>query len=319
MLTHLFYITFGLILLTGGAEVLVRGSASLALRFGLTPLVVGLTVVAFGTSSPELLVSTRASLSGNGAISLGNVIGSNICNIALILGLSSLIRPMCVQVQIIRMEIPILIMASGVFTVMLMDKEINRIDALILFSGIILYTIISIYLAKKEKNEAVTEEFFDAISQPKKKQTLLIDLLFIVGGLAVLIFGAELLIKGSVAVAHSLGISQIIIGLTIVALGTSLPELATSVIASFKKEGDIAIGNVIGSNIFNIGFIVGVTGLIQPVQVPTIQIKDLIFMVALAVGILPLMRSGFTLSRIEGILLLSVYVVYIYYRSIPLT
>jgi len=312
MITTALAILVGLALLSVGAEALVRGSAALALRLGITPLVVGLTVVAFGTSSPELVVSVKASLDGNGAIALGNVVGSNICNIALILGVSALIKPVRIEAQVIRREIPILIFASILLWAMLAGGELQRWMGLLLTVGLVAYIAFSYGGARAEKNEAVREEFAEALPAPEARRAW-VDVLFVLVGLAMLLFGANLFVDGAVAVAERFGVSQAVIGLTIVAVGTSLPELATSIVAAFKGEGDIAVGNAVGSSIFNILCILGVAALIRPMATTGISMVDLAVMTACAVLVMPMMRSGFCLNRWEGIFLLEVYVGYLYY------
>jgi cation:H+ antiporter len=300
----------GLILLFVGAELLIRGSSSLALRFGISPLVVGLTVVAFGTSSPELVVSINASLDGNPAIALGNIVGSNICNIALILGIASLIRPLAVEAQVVKREIPILIAISLLMFILLLNNEISRPEGILFVSGIVVYTSLSIYLSKKETSQKVKSEFEEGI--PKAKTTVSVSIIMSIGGLALLIFGSDLFVKGAVGVAEKLQLSQAIIGLTIVSLGTSLPELITSAVAAYKKEADIAIGNIVGSNIFNILAILGITATVSHVVAPDISILDLSFMLGFAFLLWPLTKTGFVLNRLEGSILLLGYLIYIY-------
>ena len=312
MITTALTILVGLALLSIEAEALVRGSAALALRLGITPLVVGLTVVAFGTSSPELVVSVKASLDGNGAIALGNVVGSNICNIALILGVSALIKPVRIEAQVIRREIPVLVFASILLWAMLAGGELQRWMGLLLTVGLVAYIAFSYGGARAEKNEAVREEFAEALPAPEARRAW-VDVLFVLVGLAMLLFGANLFVDGAVAVAERFGVSQAVIGLTIVAVGTSLPELATSIVAAFKGEGDIAVGNAVGSSIFNILCILGVAALIRPMATTGISMVDLAVMTACAVLVMPMMRSGFCLNRWEGIFLLAVYVGYLYY------
>ena len=310
MLWTTFFLLGGLALLTAGAESLVRGSASLALRLGITPLVVGLTVVAFGTSSPEMVVSLQAALDGNSALALGNVIGSNISNIALILSLSALVRPLRVQAQVIRREIPLMIISTLLLCLLLIGGQLSRLEGLLLGLCSIAYTVFAYVSARRNKNRSVEEEFEDALPQPRKR--VWIDILYILLGLALLVVGANLLVNGAVTIAQMLGVSQAVIGLTIVAVGTSLPELATSVAAARKDEGDIVIGNVVGSNVLNILFVLGFAALIQPIQSEGIKASDLIVGLGSAAILLPLMRRGFQLNRWEGALLLSGYVAYLY-------
>ncbi|MBS4032831.1 MAG: calcium/sodium antiporter [Ignavibacterium sp.] len=305
------YIIAGLIMLFAGAEGLIRGSSSLALRVGITPLVIGLTVVAFGTSSPELVVSLKAALDGSGDISLGNVIGSNIANIALILGIAALIRPLKVQAQVIKREVPIMILVTLLLFIFLINNEINRLEGVIFFIGIIIYSFISVVLAKKEKNKKVEAEFAEGVA--KKTLKIWMAILFIIVGLMFLVYGSNLFLEAAVEIAKILGMSEAVIGLTIIALGTSLPELVTSAVASYKNESDIAIGNVVGSNVFNILFILGITAIIVPVSARGITLIDITAMLLTAIVILPLAWSKFNLNRTEGAFLLIGYFVYMYY------
>lgn len=303
------YLVFGLILLVLGGEGLVRGSSALAARFGVTPLLIGLTIVAFGTSSPELVVSLQAALKGNSDISLGNIIGSNIGNIGLILGISALIMPLKVQVQIIRKEIPFMILISVLIAALILTVDsFSFVHGLIFFLMLITYIFFAI---KNSKKEVITEEIIEEYT-PKKLNTVL-SIVFIIAGLAGLIFGSDLFVKGAVEVAKIFGISDLVIGLTIVAVGTSLPELVTSVIAAIKKETDIAIGNIVGSNIFNLLGILGITGMVKEINLNSITYADLGVFILFAVLILPLSRTKFVLQRWEGALLLAVYAGYVAY------
>jgi cation:H+ antiporter len=304
------YLFGGLLLLFIGAEGLIRGSSNLAIKMGITPLIVGLTVVAFGTSAPELVVSLRAALMGNSSISLGNVVGSNIANIALILGIAALFRPLEVHSNVIIREIPIMIGISILFIILLFDGEIGLIDGLIFVAGIIVYTVVNVVMARKEKNLEVNEEFKEGLNN---KLSLPISILFLLAGLGLLILGANLFVHSAVAIAKLFNVSDTIIGLTIVAVGTSLPELITSIVAAYKKEADIAIGNVVGSNIFNILCILGITAIIIPISAAEISYVDLGIMLLTAIILLPLSRTGFSITRLEGAFLLVGYAVYIYY------
>ncbi len=312
MLTSSLLMIAGFALLYVGAEALIRGGAALALRLGLTPLVVGLTVVAFGTSSPELVVSIKAGLSGNGSLAVGNVVGSNICNVALILGLSAIIRPMKVDAQLIRLDVPIVIGCSLLLSLLLMDQDLSRLEGLILATGIVLYVAFSLRMARRA-NQKIQQEFAEGI--PRPGGNILRDLLLVAVGLGLLVVGADLFVDNAVQVARALGVSDAVIGLTIVAIGTSLPELATSIVAAFKKEGDIAIGNVVGSNIFNILSILGLTALLHPLHSDGIGMVDLLVMIGLVVVLLPLMRTGLRINRMEGAFLLAIYAGYMYYLA----
>jgi cation:H+ antiporter len=311
VLEIILYLSGGLILLFAGAEGLVRGSSALALRLGITPLVVGLTVVAFGTSAPELLVSIEAALKGTGDIAVGNVIGSNIANIALILGLSAVIRPMAVQAVVIKREIPIMIGISILLFVLLLDKYIGLIEGILFVTLLILYIFLGIYLSKKETDEKVKTEFESGLPKPSK--SVLLSIVFVVAGFLLLIIGANIFVDGAISLAEMMGISQVIIGLTVVAFGTSLPELITSIVAAFKDEVDIAIGNIVGSNVFNILSILGISSIITPLHAEGVSIFDLSIMLLVAVILWPLSRIGFKLNRWEGGLLFAGYVGYMVY------
>ena len=299
-----------------GAEGLVRGSSSLALRLGISPLVVGLTVVAFATSGPELFVSVKAAIEGNPGIVVGNVVGSNICNIALILGVAALISPMQIKTQVVRREIPILIIITFIFLLLfvLLDFTISRITGVLFVIGIIAYIIFGYKYALNEKsNLGLSKEFEKSI--PKTAYKIWQTILLMIFGLGLLVLGSILFVDGAVAIAVKLGVSQAVIGLTIVALGTSLPELTTSIVASFKNENDIAIGNAVGSNVFNILSILGISSIINPISNSGITIIDLSIMMFFTILILPLSKSKFTLRRWEGAILFGGYIAYIIYLA----
>ena len=305
----------GLGLLYIGAQTLIKGGTGLALRLGLTPLVIGLTVIAYGTSSPELVVSLQAALSGNGAISIGNVVGSNICNIALILGLCALVSPVTASSQIIRREIPIMIGVTVLLCVFLLDQTLARWEGAVLFTGAILYTVTTVRAARKETTEQLlAAEFKDEIAHGGELAVAKIGLGRAIGftllGLGVLVAGSHFFVGGAVALAEGWGISQTVIGLTIVAVGTSMPELATSMLAAIRKHSDVAIGNIVGSNIFNIIGILGLCALISPISAPGISLIDLGLMLAFAVALLPLCKSEGKICRLEGAGLLVVYIGY---------
>lgn len=299
-----------------GAEGLVRGSSSLALRLGISPLVVGLTVVAFATSGPELFVSVKAAIEGNPGIVVGNVVGSNICNIALILGVAALISPMQIKTQVVRREIPILIIITFIFLLLfvLLDFTISRITGVLFVIGIIAYIIFGYKYALNEKSSlGLSKEFEESI--PKTAYKIWQTILLMIFGLGLLVLGSILFVDGAVAIAVKLGVSQAVIGLTIVALGTSLPELTTSIVASFKNENDIAIGNAVGSNVFNILSILGISSIINPISNSGITIIDLSIMMFFTILILPLSKSKFTLRRWEGAVLFGGYIAYIIYLA----
>lgn len=302
------YLSAGLVMLFLGGEGLIRGSASLSLRIGISPLVVGLTVVAFGTSSPELLVSLKAAAGGNSTIALGNVIGSNIANIALILGIAALIRPLQVHANVIKREIPIMIGASVLLILFLLNGTLGLAEGLIFIILLIAYTVISIIISLKE-NKEIENEFEEGL---KSKLNIPLSVLFIVFGFALLFFGADLFLKGAVALAKILNVSDAIIGLTVVAVGTSLPELFTSIVATIRNKSDIAVGNAVGSNIFNILSILGISAIIVPIKSEEMSYLDFGVMLAAALILLPLSYTGFRINRLEGALLLVGYSVYLY-------
>jgi len=311
MIVDFLMLALGLALLYFGAEGLIRGASSLALRFGVTPLVVGLTVVAFGTSAPEMVVSTKAAYFDQGGIAVGNVVGSNIFNIAVILGLAAMIRPMSVQLQLIKFDTPIMIAVSLCCLFLFSDGVLGRMGAGFLFAGIVVYTVVNIIMARREKSAQVETEFSEGT--PPQSKSMVLDLLLIAGGLALLVLGARFLVDASINMAKAWGVSEAIIGLTIVAAGTSMPELATSVVAAMRKQSDIAIGNVVGSNIFNILSILGLSGLVKPLQAGGVNMTDFGLMIATAIVLLPLMITGKRIARPEGLLLLGMYAGYLYW------
>jgi cation:H+ antiporter len=311
-------LVIGLVCLVGGAELLVRGASAVASRLGISPIVIGLTVVAFGTSAPELAVSVNASLGGKSDVAFGNVVGSNIVNILLILGLSATVGALAVTQRIIRIDVPILIGVSLVALVMGFDKTFGRIDGVILVSGAIAYTT---WLIKTSRNEskAIESEYTEAIDileEGVDKLPLFTQILFVLGGLVVLVIGSQLLVNSATEIAESFGVSELVIGLTIVAIGTSLPELATSVMASIRGERDIAVGNVIGSNLFNIMFVLGMSSVVSPngvaVQESAIRL-DIPVMIGATIVLLPICWNGFQIKRWEGFLLVGFYVLYVLY------
>jgi cation:H+ antiporter len=298
----------GIALLYLGAEGLVRGSASLALRLGMAPLVIGLTVVAFGTSMPELVVSVGAALEGQGGLAVGNVVGSNIGNIGLILGISALIAPLAVHARIIRLDLPLLVLVSAGMAVLLGDGRVERVEGALLAAGLLGYVGFTLYAARRDGTPVGAEP--DGIV-PAPHSSSALDAGLIVGGLALLVLGARLLVSGAVTIASAAGVEEAVIGLTVVAIGTSLPELATSVVAALKGEGDIAVGNVVGSNLFNLLGILGVTALVRPLAAPGIGMVDLAVMLGAAVLLVPLMWTGRRVSRAEGGFLLAGYTAYV--------
>ena len=299
----------GLALLTIGGEGLVRGSSRLARRLGITPLVVGLTIVAFGTSSPELFVSVGAALSGRGDIAVGNVVGSNIGNIGCILAVCALIFPLRVSTQILRVDMPVALLAALVAAVVLSDGRLGTGEAVLLLAGLVAYTTLTVRAARREQTLSVREEY--AASVPAPAGSIGVEIAFVAGGLLALMLGARLMVDGAVAIARAAGVSDAVIGLTIVAIGTSLPEFSASLVAAFRRQPDIAVGNIVGSNIFNILGILGAAGAVEPLRAYDLRAVDLGVMVSFTLLLLPFMKTGFRLQRWEGALLLAGYVAYI--------
>ncbi len=303
-------VALSLALLTLGAEGLVRGSASIARRAGLTPLVIGLTVVAFGTSSPELVVSLKAGLLGQGDLAVGNVVGSNIFNIGIILGLTALVCPVPVKLQIIKFDAPVMIACALILPLLLRGGVLARVEGALLCLGLISYIVFNVLMARKETAAASADEFSEGV--PEKSRHWALDMAILAGGLALLVIGSNLLVNNSILLARLMGMSEAVIGLTIVAAGTSMPELATSVVAAFRRQPDIAIGNIIGSNIFNILGILGISSLVVPISVTNIQLTDYLVMIGLSILLLPVLWSGLKVRRLEGGLLLACYMGYLY-------
>jgi cation:H+ antiporter len=308
----------GLGLLVIGAEALVRGASRLAAAIGISPLVIGLTVVAFGTSSPEMAVSVQSALSGqSGAdIAMGNVIGSNIFNVLFILGLSAAIAPLIVNQQLVRVDVPLMIGVSGLLLVMALDGNINRLDGLMLFAGIVAYTAFAIYQGRKESKAVEAEYAREFGEKPRGAWQTALNAGLAVVGLALLVLGSNWFVDGAINLARAFGVSELVIGLTIVAAGTSMPEVATSVLASLKGERDIAVGNVVGSSIFNILAVLGLSSIVAPdgINVAMAALDfDLPVMIAVAVACLPIFFTGYNIARWEGFVLLGYYVAYTAY------
>lgn len=307
------FFVVGLVFLIIGAEALVKGASRLAAAFGISPLVIGLTVVAFGTSSPELAVSIKSSLSGQGTIALGNAVGSNIFNILFILGLSALIAPLFVSQQLVRLDVPLMITLSVMVLILSLDEKLNRTDGLLLVIGLTIYLWFLISQSRKE-SRGIKAAGTNAVEAEKPKWAK--DIGFVIGGLLLLVTGSRWFVNSAVLFAEYLKISELIVGLTIVAAGTSLPEVVTSVIAVVRGERDIAVGNVVGSNIFNIMGVLGFAGFISPTGIevsPAVIGFDLPVMIAVALACLPIFFTGGVISRKEGLLFLGYYIAYVLY------
>lgn len=311
----------GLAALILGAELLVRGASRLALSLGITPLVVGLTVVAFGTSAPELAVSVQSAWGGQVDIALGNVVGSNMFNVLVILGLSALITPLVVHQQVIRQEVPIMIGASLLLWVLALDGGISRWEGLLLAGLVVGYTVLLIRQSRRETAAVMADverEYQDAFDGRASGWDTHwgVQLLLILAGLALLVLGAHWLVESAVGFARALGVSELVIGLTVVAAGTSLPEVATSVMAAIRGERDIAVGNVVGSSIFNILAVLGISASLAPADLavaPAMLAFDIPLMVAVAAACLPVFFTGNLIARWEGALFLTLYAAYTLY------
>ncbi len=321
-LLTLFLFVLGLVFLIVGADVLVRGASHLATSIGISQLVVGLTIVSFGTSAPELAINIQSSLTGHADIAIGSVVGSNISNILLVLGLSATLGPLVVSSQLLRFDVPLLIGLSFLIFFLAQDGAIGWLDGAILFISVIVYTTWLILQGRKGAQPKPEEEHQGEQEQPPAprvgpfRQTWQMDLVFLVVGGAMLTIGANWLVDGAVAMAQLLGLTKLVIGLTIVAVGTSLPELATSAMASLRGHRDIAVGNVIGSNAFNIMLVLGLTGLIAPggVAVPETALQaDMPIMITVVLLCFPLLFTGRLIERWEGMLLFGYYLSYVIY------
>ena len=303
-----FLLIIGLVTLIVGGDFLVKGAVGVAQKFRLSSLVIGMTVVSFGTSAPELIVSIKAALSGSSEIALGNVIGSNIANIALVLGITVLIFPLPVDRNSKIIDWPMMFIASVLFYLFAINGTISRIEGFILF--IILICFISFLIWNSRKKSSKLNEESEYVIPTPRQFILAIGSLSL--GLVGLYFGAEWLLSGAVEIARDFGMEERIIGITIIAFGTSVPELVTSGVAAYRKETDISIGNLIGSNIFNIMAVIGITVMIKPIHVGenTLNI-DMIWMLAIAAALLPMLLLGKKITRFKGLLLISTYIAYI--------
>ncbi len=306
MVADLLALAGGLVLLVAAASVLVRGASALALRLGLTPLVVGLTVVAFGTSAPELVVSVQAALAGAGGIAVGNVVGSNIANVGLVLGLAVLVRPLAADPSLFRRDLPVLLAVTALAAALLADGQLGRVEGVVLVTGLVAYLVWSIRAAHQE--QAAVDLPITEPSGPAWR-----DVAFIVAGLAGLVVGADLFVGAATDLAQVAGVSNAVIGLTVVAIGTSLPEMATTIVAALKGESDIAVGNVVGSNLFNLLGILGIAAVVRPLVAPGLQLADVAVMAVLALALAVMLWTGRRLARAEGAALVAAYLGYMGY------
>ncbi len=306
-----FFLVVGFLLLIFSGDILVKGAVSIALKFQLSTLVIGMTIVSFGTSAPELLVSIQAALSGHPDISIGSVVGSNISNIALILGITALVFPIAVSKATLRVDWPMMMLSTLLFTVLVLDGELSSLEGVLFLAFLSGFIWWLIYSNRKSNS---TPSISDDVNEDDKKIPLWKGIGFVVIGALGLVLGADFMLKGAVDTAREYNVSERIIGLTIVAFGTSLPELITSCVAAFRKEADISIGNLIGSNIFNILAILGITSIIHPISVSeSIINSDNYILLGITFFVFPLMYFGKKLSRLKGLVLVLVYFIYLFY------
>ncbi|RME57565.1 MAG: sodium:calcium antiporter [Candidatus Dadabacteria bacterium] len=304
---NLILLVVGFALLIGGADLLVRGASAIARYFGLSPLVIGLTVVAFGTSSPELFVSTVAAYKGSFDVALGNVIGSNIFNIAVIIGVAALITPIKVGAGLVKRDLPIMNSFLIAFYLASLNRTITKVEGGVLFLALCGYLQLMYFVAKKQHLEKVFTS-----SAEKNELSLLKSIIFTLGGILGLVFGGDLVVDSAVKIARIIGVSQLVISALIVAAGTSLPELATTVVAAFKKQPDLALGNAIGSNIFNVGAVIGVSALVSPIKVSHLALSfDMFYMIGVCLFSWFLMSINLKVGRLKALLLLLTYIYYI--------
>lgn len=315
-MTFLLFLS-GLIFLILGAEMLVRGASKAASALGISPLIIGLTVVSFGTSSPELAVSIGGTISGQADIALGNVFGSNIFNVLFILGLSAIIVPLSVSQQIIRFDVPLMITISVAVLLLSMDQVINRFEGLLLVAGLIFYISFLIVLSlRAHSKRKIPDQNLQTNEHSKDQINWLLNIFLVVIGLALLVLGSRWFVSGAVSFAGTLGVSELTVGLTVVAVGTSMPEVVTSVIAAIRGERDIAVGNVVGSNIFNILGVLGISSMLAPSGITVSESVlgfDIPLMIAVAIACLPIFFTSGAISRWEGALFMSYYIAYTSY------
>ncbi len=316
MLTILLQLAGGTAFLYYGADFLVKGGVSIATRFGVSALVIGLTLVAFATSAPELVVSVQAALAGSSDISIGNVIGSNICNIALILGLSAVIAPLSVHSKVLRFDLPVMTAVTlAMAAIGLLLGGFNRLTGAVFFAGLLAYIAWNIRLEKRDGSGDTETEIREEVEN-SRKYPLWLAAAFVIGGAAALVLGGKFIVDGAVGLGRMAHLSEAVIGLTIVAVGTSLPELATSLVAAARGEQDIAVGNVVGSNLFNMLGIMGIAPMIRPVSAAGITPVDWGMLLVSTLLLVPFMHTGRKVVRREGAVLLALYCAYIAFLAV---
>ncbi|WP_336923117.1 calcium/sodium antiporter [Aquipuribacter sp. SD81] len=315
----------GLVVLVVGGELLVRGAGGLALALGLSPLVVGLTVVSFATSAPELAVTLDASLSGSPGLAVGNVVGSNIANVLLVLGASAVVLPLVVRTRVVRQDVPVMIGLSVVALLLALDGSIGRLDGLLLLVLLLLYVGRTVWTSRTRRDDdepGVAPGTDEPVRRGSGRRRTVVDALLVAAGVALLVLGARLLVGAATDIGEALGVSELVMGLTVVAVGTSLPELATSVVAAVRGQRDMAVGNVVGSNIFNLGAVLGLAALISPDGVPVSRgavVLDLPVMVVVALALLPVVFTGAAVARWEGVVFVLYYGVYVTFLALDAT
>ncbi|MFC5379811.1 calcium/sodium antiporter [Aquipuribacter nitratireducens] len=312
----------GLVVLVVGGELLVRGAGGLALALGLSPLVVGLTVVSFATSAPELAVTLDATLAGSPELAVGNVVGSNIANVLLVLGLSALVLPLAVATGVLRQDVPVMIGFSVLALVLALDGGIGRLDGVVLVALLLAYTAWLVVASRRTERRSAGTTQAPVRRPARSARRVGVDVLLVVVGVGLLVLGARLLVGAATGIGAALGVSDLVMGLTVVAVGTSLPELATSVIAAVRGERDLAVGNVVGSNVFNLGAVLGLAAVISPGGVPVSDgalALDLPVMVVVALALLPVVFTGAAVARWEGAVFVAYYAVYVVYLVLDAT
>lgn len=314
----------GFIFLIVGADLLVRGASHLAALLKISPVVIGLTIVAFGTSAPELAINVQSTLSGESELAVGNIVGSNILNILLILGIAAVIVPLRVSQRLIQLDVPLMIIASFLLLVLSLDGRINHWEGLLLFSAMVFYTLFSIMKCRQTSVQPPTGECIPELIPPpsNNRSDIIIQLLFVIVGLGILVQGSQWLVDGAIVLAQTFGISELIIGLTIISIGTSLPEIATVVVASIRGQHELIVGNVVGSNLLNILLVLGLSSMIAPagIEVPhAALVFDMPVMIAVSLACLPIFFTDYLIERWEGILFLSFYAAYTLYLFLNAT
>lgn len=320
MLIDIALVLAGLVLLILGGEALVRGASTLAGKAGVSPLVIGLVVVSAATSAPEFAVTIGAVLNGEPDLAVGNVVGSNIVNVLMILGLSALVAPLIIQRQLVRFDIPVMLLLSVLLLLLSLDGKVDFIDGALLLCALIAHTVVSIRMGKKEVASGKASQ--ETLPLNSKPVPLWLAIVLLIVGIGLLVIGAQALVTGAVSIATAMGVSSLVIGLTVVAVGTSLPELATSLVAIRRGETDMAVGNVVGSNIFNIGMVLGLPAMIFGEGIPVADAAiaiDMPLMVASALALLPIAFTGFIVARWEGALFVAMYTAYTLYLLLSST